>query len=100
VERECNATLEEVREVVKSVSAAVPAPAHLTTLANAVRERGRLCVPYVWSNVVDLFTVFVGDNGACSGSCVGSKDDSVLELDADYGGSCGGVSRLLESIAG
>lgn len=29
MERACNAMLEEVREVVKSVSAAVPAPAHL-----------------------------------------------------------------------
>jgi hypothetical protein len=57
-------------------------------------------IPYVWSNVVDLFAVFVGDDGACGGSCVGSKDDSVLELDADYRGSGGGVSRLLEAIAG
>jgi len=28
VERECNSRLEEMREVVNSVSAAVPAPAH------------------------------------------------------------------------
>jgi hypothetical protein len=80
VERECSATLEEMREVVKSVSAAVPAPAHLCAISDPGRRW--LYVPYVWSNVVDLFAVFVSDDGACGGSCVCAEDDAVLEFDA------------------
>jgi hypothetical protein len=30
---------------------------------------------------VDLFAVFVGDDGACSGSCVCAEDDAILEFD-------------------
>ena len=70
VERECNARLEEINEVVKSVSAAVPAPAHLSVrnvfsyieMYSHIGQEG--WVPYIWSDVVDLFAVFVGDNGA------------------------------------
>ena len=32
VDKECNSIFEEIREVVKSVSAAVPAPAHLSKM--------------------------------------------------------------------
>ena len=49
---------------------------------------------------MDLFAVFVGDDGACRGSCVCAQDDAVLELDADYRRPGRGVRGLLESIAG
>jgi hypothetical protein len=48
---------------------------------------------------VDLFAVFVCDDGACGGSCVCAEDDAVLEFDAYDRSPCRGVPRLLESIA-
>jgi len=65
VEREWRVTLDETRDVVKSVSAAVPAPAHLI-----IRDAREMMVPYVWSDVVNFLAVFVCYDGTCSGSCV------------------------------
>ena len=46
---------------------------------------------------MDLFAVFVCNDGPCCGSCVCSQDDAVLKFDADYRGSCGRVFRLFEA---
>ena len=54
-------------------------------------------VPDIWSYVVDLFAVFVCDNGTCCCPSVCTQNHSIFELDADDGGSRGSVSRLLES---
>jgi hypothetical protein len=61
VDKECNSIFEDVKEVVKSVSAAVPAPAHLTQ----VSYDHDVSVPYVGSDVMDFFTVFICDDGSC-----------------------------------
>ena len=61
VDNECNSIFEEIREVVKSVSAAVPAPAHLNTI-NILQGIGG--VPDVWGDVMDFFTVFICDDGS------------------------------------
>jgi hypothetical protein len=46
---------------------------------------------HVWRQVMDLFTILVGDDGPVRGSGIGSEDDSILVDAADNrrSGLCG-----------
>ena len=53
--------MEEINEVVKSVSAAVPAPAHLRLSKNVIKKS---MVPDVWGYIMNFLAIFVRNNVA------------------------------------
>lgn len=91
MERECSSRFEEVRAVVNSVSAAVPAPAH--------QIRGEMKCSFSqfwWCVLVEAdgrrggMPHLVGDDGAGRCSCVGGDDDAILVYAAYDGCACAG----------
>src|SRR5579862_3835654 len=64
-----------------------------------VREaKGEGMLPYIRSNVVNLFTILVGDNRSCSSTRISPQNHSILELDTNNCRSRRRMSRLCKPV--